>query len=85
MKDAPDRPRDRTGIAPRTLALCLAAALALAAAGAGYEQIFSTNAAYDDEGYVMLSLVSYRHGKPLYDETTQYGPAYFVLSARSSP
>ena len=29
------------------------------AADAGYEQIFSTNADYDDEGYVMLSIASY--------------------------
>jgi hypothetical protein len=80
VSDAPDRSRDRTRGAPRALALCLAAALTLAAAAAGYEQVFSTNAAYDDEGYVMLSLVSHMRGRPLYDETyTQYGPAYFVL------
>ena len=78
MSDASDRPRERPG--GRALAICLATLIALAAAGAGYEQVFSTNADYDDEGYVMLSLVSSMHGKPLYDETyTQYGPAFFAL------
>ncbi|MCA9259975.1 MAG: hypothetical protein KDA61_12275, partial [Planctomycetales bacterium] len=49
---------------------------------AGYQQLFSTFAPYDDEGYVMLSLASYRDGKPLYDETsTQYGPALFALQS----
>ena len=44
----------------------------------GFQQVFSTHADYDDEGYVMLSLVSYMNGGSLYDETyTQYGPFYF--------
>lgn len=48
---------------------------------AGFQQIFSTFASYDDEGYVMLSLVSYQDGKPLYDETySQYGPFFFSHS-----
>ena len=44
----------------------------------GYQQLFSTFASYDDEGYVMMSLSNYLAGIPLYDETySQYGPAYF--------
>jgi hypothetical protein len=54
--------------------------LVLATAFAGYHQIFSTNAEYDDEGYVMLSLASFLDGKPLYDATfTQYGPSYYLV------
>lgn len=50
------------------------------AAFAGYQQIFSTFADYDDEGYVMVSLASYMQGLPLYDDTyTQYGPAFFQI------
>jgi len=44
----------------------------------GFQQIFSTHANYDDEGYVMLSVVSFMEGKPLYDETySQYGPFFY--------
>lgn len=67
-----------------TLAVSLAAAgcLTVALGFAGYQQIFSTFAEYDDEGYVMLSLASFLEGNPLYDQTyTQYGPAFFVLQA----
>jgi hypothetical protein len=56
------------------------AVVVLAAAFAGYHQIFTTHSPQDDEGYVMLSLVSFMEGRPLYDETyTQYGPAPFVV------
>ena len=68
---------------PRGLLIVGAAALLLSlAAFAGYQHIFSTYADYDDEGYVMLSLVSYMQGEPLYDATyTQYGPAFFALQS----
>ena len=57
-------------------------AIMIAAGFAGYQQIFSTFAEYDDEGYVMLSLASFSAGNPLYDETyTQYGPAFFMLES----
>ncbi|MDH3716653.1 MAG: hypothetical protein OES79_00905, partial [Planctomycetota bacterium] len=53
-----------------------------AAAFAGYQRLFSTFAAYDDEGYVMISLQSFLSGHALYDETyTQYGPTYYLLQA----
>ena len=46
----------------------------------GYQQLFSTFASYDDEGYVMQSLSHYMGGAPLYDETySQYGPAFFQV------
>ena len=50
------------------------------AAFVGYQQIFSTFAEYDDEGYVMISLRSFMNGQPLYDETfSQYGPAFYLV------
>jgi hypothetical protein len=57
--------------------------LVLAGTGfAAYHQMFTTHAAYDDEGYVMLALAAYLDGKPLYDEVyAQYGPAPFALWA----
>jgi len=49
---------------------------------AGFQQIFSTHADYDDEGYVMLSIVSYSEGAPLYDETySQYGPFFYIAQS----
>ncbi len=54
--------------------------LVIAAGFAGYQQIFSVFAPYDDEGYVMISLVGYLQGEPLYDRTfTQYGPAFYAI------
>ncbi len=48
---------------------------------AGYQSLFSSFAAYDDEGYVMISLQSFLDGHPLYDATySQYGPAYYQIS-----
>lgn len=68
-------------MAPALLAIAaLAAATLLVVVAAGYFQLFSSFARYDDEGYVHLSLRTYLAGHPLYDETyTQYGPAYFHL------
>jgi hypothetical protein len=41
---------------------------------------FSVFKFYDDIGYVMMSLKTYRDGYPLYDAVyTQYGPAYYVV------
>ncbi|MDA1179460.1 MAG: hypothetical protein O2931_11750 [Planctomycetota bacterium] len=62
--------------------ISLCAALILLAGFVGFQQIFSTFALYDDEGYVMISLCRYMQGRPLYDDVfTQYGPAYYVLQA----
>ncbi|MCH2173374.1 hypothetical protein MK489_21580 [Myxococcota bacterium] len=45
-----------------------------------FDQLFSTFARYDDEGYLMLSLVSFLQGHPLYEATfSQYGPAYYAF------
>ena len=58
----------------------LAVILFCAAGFAGYQQLFSSFAPYDDEGYMMVSLVCFMDGKPLYDETfTQYGPAHYLI------
>ena len=43
-----------------------------------YYQIFSQYAAYDDEGYMMLTVRHFLAGHRLYDEVwTLYGPVYF--------
>ena len=73
-----------TGNSNRAKKLLLAAWLVLTPVMlfAGFQQIFSTHADYDDEGYVMLSLVSYMEGTPLYDETySQYGPFLFIAQS----
>lgn len=62
----------------------MAAALGLfiAAGFVGYQQLFSSFASYDDEGYVLLSLRMFLAGRPLYDDVySQYGPAYYVTQA----
>lgn len=47
-----------------------------------YQQIFSTFAIYDDEGYILVSTISYLAGHPLYETIyTQYGPAFIPLRA----
>jgi hypothetical protein len=49
---------------------------------ASYERLFSSFAAYDDEGYVMVSLRQFMAGGALYDEVySQYGPAYYWVAA----
>lgn len=73
---------DRAATTPiRRWAIALALLLILTgAASACYWQLYSSFAAYDDEGYVLLSLRTFQAGHPLYDETfTQYGPAYFLV------
>ena len=43
--------------------------------------VMSTQAPYDDEGYVMMTLKTFGEGQPLYSSThTQYGPAYYFLT-----
>jgi hypothetical protein len=62
-----------------TLVATLLLAVVGAAGFAGYQQLFSSFASYDDEGYVLISLQSFLQGRPLYDATySQYGPAYFT-------
>jgi hypothetical protein len=42
--------------------------------------LFTTWACYDDEGYVLWTLIHHHQGRILYDEIfTQYGPAFYVL------
>ena len=58
------------------------AILLLMAAVAGYQQLYSSFAPYDDEGYLMVSPQSYLAGHTLYDDTyTQYGPAFYILNS----
>jgi hypothetical protein len=46
----------------------------------GYYAMFSTFTPGDDEGYLLLSLDQFRHGRPLYDSVfTQYGPMYYAV------
>ncbi len=43
--------------------------------------VMSTQAPYDDEGYVMMTLRTFGEGQPLYSNThTQYGPDYYFLT-----
>src|SRR5678815_5364088 len=40
---------------------------------------FAQFQAYDDEGYLLVSVQQYLRGLPLYDQIyTQYGPAYYL-------
>ncbi|MBC8351834.1 MAG: hypothetical protein H8E66_07585 [Planctomycetes bacterium] len=59
------------------------AALLIVAIGfASYQRLFSAFAAYDDEGYVMLSLRQFMAGGVLYDDVySQYGPAYYWIAS----
>ncbi|MEA2400936.1 MAG: hypothetical protein QOK00_1339 [Thermoleophilaceae bacterium] len=45
-----------------------------------YFRMFTSFAAYDDEGYLLVSLSEFLHGGTLYaDVYTQYGPFYYLL------
>jgi hypothetical protein len=56
--------------------------VAIAIGFASYQRLFSSFAAYDDEGYVMLSLRQFMAGGALYDQVySQYGPAYYWLAS----
>lgn len=60
-----------------TFAGVLAAGCALA-----FLTCFSTFSAYDDEGYLLLSVRTFLGGEPLYDRVfTQYGPTYYLAQA----
>jgi hypothetical protein len=69
--------------AARRLVLAVAGCAVFAAAAlAAHERLYSTFMEYDDEGYVLLTIKSYRAGQPLYDKTyTQYGPAFYFLES----
>lgn len=55
------------------------AAITVWALAAGYYQVFSIFPAYDDEGYLMMTVKQFLNGGVLYDEVyTQYGPAYYL-------
>lgn len=65
---------------PRLLRVAAAVVLIAAAGLFVYFRLYSSFAPYDDEGYIQLSLQTYRAGGVLYDNVgTQYGPAFFVL------
>lgn len=60
----------------------MAAALTVAvgAISLAFLQMFTSFQAYDDEGYLLVSLRSFLDGGNLYDDVyTQYGPAYYLV------
>ncbi len=65
--------------------LCRLAILGVVVAAmtlAGYQQIFSTFAIYDDESYVMMAVDQYIDGHLLYEQIyTQYGPGFFAVQS----
>ena len=70
----------RTQAETRFLRCLIAVALLTGAALFAFFRLYSSFAPYDDEGYVQLSLQTYRSGEPLYDRVgTQYGPAFFTV------
>ncbi len=73
--EAARRTRRRAFVSRAAFVLAL-----LAAAFAGYQQVFSVIAPYDDEGYVMMSVAQYLRGLTLYEDVyTQYGPGLFAV------
>jgi len=49
-------------------------------ATAGFFVLFTTWACYDDEGYILWTLIHHQQGHVLYEDVfTQYGPAFYVL------
>ena len=55
------------------------AAAAVVGGYAGYLKLFTFFGAWDDEGYLLISLRSFLRGEALYDDVySQYGPFYFV-------
>src|SRR5579872_1132922 len=55
-------------------------AATLIAVGYVYYSIFSLFQAYDDEGYILISLKSFFQGKALYDEVySSFQPGFYVL------
>ena len=65
----------------RALGLAAFLGLACALGLAGFWLLFTSFKTYDDEGYVLLSLVNFSHGGRLYREIfSQYGPFFYVWS-----
>lgn len=63
----------------RGVAICLAVVVI---AVLGYLKAFTTWAVYDDEGYVLVSLINYLQGARLYEDVfTQYGPAFYQIES----
>lgn len=64
----------------KSLFFWLAGLLVLAATG--FFVLFTTWACYDDEGYILWTLIHHKQGRVLYEDIfTQYGPAFYVLDA----
>jgi hypothetical protein len=64
------------------LAALLPVGLTAAALPLAFVAMFSLFQAYDDEGYLLLSLKGYLGGHALYDEVfSQYGPFYYLFNA----
>lgn len=58
------------------------AAVLAATVALGFTTLFSTLAAYDDEGYFLITIKGYLSGAKLYDQTAgQYGPFPFEFMA----
>lgn len=52
----------------------------LAMATTAFATLFTTWAVYDDEGYILWTLIHHSQGSVLYENIyTQYGPAFYVL------
>ncbi len=52
----------------------------LVLATTGFFVLFTTWACYDDEGYILWTLIHHQQGHVLYEDIfTQYGPAFYVL------
>src|SRR5688572_28397141 len=72
-------PGARQVLGASVAAVLFAAATALTL-HAGYFRMFSFFASWDDEGYMLVSLRSFRAVGALYTEVySQYGPLYFVV------
>lgn len=49
---------------------------------AAFGILFTTWAAYDDEGYILWTLIHHGRGHVLYQDIyTQYGPAFYLLDS----
>lgn len=65
---------------PTVVAIALYALVAMGAVITAYLTIFTTFAAYDDEGTLLVTVQSFAHGGILYrDIYTPYGPFYYEL------
>ncbi len=67
---------------PRVLWTGAGMAVLAATIALGFTTLFSTLAAYDDEGYFLITIKGYLSGAKLYDQTAgQYGPFPFEFMA----